>query len=177
MSAGLLQQGDLVVRQHSADVEQYYQTITQLAHATNEVSTDAITETGRWLDLVAIELQHFIDCIDHHTDDLETATTGNLQNHDAGPRTNDRGVAAKAQPKVDHGHHCTTQVDHAEDTRRHHRHTGQPAVLDDFTDGVDVDGLAEMAGSREFDAAKTRLGGDEAFFAAILSHLSLYRWA
>ena len=37
-------------------------------------------------------------------------------------------------------------------------------------------GLAEMAGSREFEAAKARLGGDEAFFAAILSHLSLYRW-
>lgn len=38
-------------------------------------------------------------------------------------------------------------------------------------------GLAEMSASREFDAAKDRLGGDEAFFAAILSHLSLYRWA
>jgi AcrR family transcriptional regulator len=38
-------------------------------------------------------------------------------------------------------------------------------------------GLAEMAGSREFEAAKSRLGGDEAFFAAILSHLSLYRRA
>ena len=37
-------------------------------------------------------------------------------------------------------------------------------------------GLAEMSASREFDAAKARLGGDEAFFAAILSHLSLYRW-
>lgn len=37
-------------------------------------------------------------------------------------------------------------------------------------------GLAEMAGSREFDAVKTRLGGDEAFFGAVLAHLSLYRW-
>lgn len=38
-------------------------------------------------------------------------------------------------------------------------------------------GLAEMAASREFEAAKARLGGDDAFFAAVLSHLSLYRWA
>jgi AcrR family transcriptional regulator len=37
-------------------------------------------------------------------------------------------------------------------------------------------GLAEMAGSREFDVVKTRLGGDEAFFGAVLAHLSLYRW-
>jgi AcrR family transcriptional regulator len=37
-------------------------------------------------------------------------------------------------------------------------------------------GLAEMSASREFDAAKARLGGDDAFFSAVLSHLSLYRW-
>lgn len=38
-------------------------------------------------------------------------------------------------------------------------------------------GLAEMASSREFESAKARLGGEEAFFAAVLSHLSLYRQA
>jgi AcrR family transcriptional regulator len=36
-------------------------------------------------------------------------------------------------------------------------------------------GLAEMAGAREFDDLKARLGGDEAFFSAVLSHLGMYR--
>ena len=36
-------------------------------------------------------------------------------------------------------------------------------------------GLAEMAGAKEFDDLKARLGGDEAFFSAVLSHLGMYR--
>lgn len=38
-------------------------------------------------------------------------------------------------------------------------------------------GLAEMQASREFDHLKAQLGGDEAFFAAVLSQLSLPRGA
>jgi AcrR family transcriptional regulator len=36
-------------------------------------------------------------------------------------------------------------------------------------------GLAEMAGAKEFDHLKAKLGGDEAFFSAVLSHLGMYR--
>ncbi|RZJ83395.1 MAG: hypothetical protein EON88_28785 [Brevundimonas sp.] len=36
-------------------------------------------------------------------------------------------------------------------------------------------GLAEMAGAREFDSLKQRLGGEKAFFSAVLSHLGMYR--
>jgi AcrR family transcriptional regulator len=36
-------------------------------------------------------------------------------------------------------------------------------------------GLAEMAGAKEFDRLKAILGGDEAFFSAVLSHLGMYR--
>jgi len=36
-------------------------------------------------------------------------------------------------------------------------------------------GLAEMAGAKEFDHLKQRLGGDKAFFSAVLSHLGMYR--
>ncbi len=36
-------------------------------------------------------------------------------------------------------------------------------------------GLAEMAMSREFDDLKKQLGGDEAFFGAVLEHLGMFR--
>jgi AcrR family transcriptional regulator len=36
-------------------------------------------------------------------------------------------------------------------------------------------GLAEMAGAKEFDSLKQRLGGDRQFFSAVLSHLGMYR--
>lgn len=36
-------------------------------------------------------------------------------------------------------------------------------------------GLAEMAQAREFDDLKKQLGGDEAFFAAVLDHLGMLR--
>lgn len=35
-------------------------------------------------------------------------------------------------------------------------------------------GLAEMADSKQFDPLKERLGGDDAFYAAVLSHLGMY---
>ena len=35
-------------------------------------------------------------------------------------------------------------------------------------------GLAEMADSKRFDELKARLGGDDAFFAAVFSHLGMY---
>lgn len=36
-------------------------------------------------------------------------------------------------------------------------------------------GLAEMAGAREFDALKAKLGGEKAFFSQVLGHLGMYR--
>ena len=35
-------------------------------------------------------------------------------------------------------------------------------------------GLAEMAGYREFDALKAKLGGEKAFFSQVLAHLGMY---
>ena len=124
----------MVAGQHLVDIEQNLDRVADLAHTEDEVRIDRRSESGRFLDAVAGNVQDFLDAIDNDPHAARAIFLDDFNDNNTALLGDFGGLHTELGAKVDDRDDLAAQIDDAFDVVRRLGHSGDIDIADDLTD-------------------------------------------